>query len=77
MKITIRRGRRPRDPERIKRVLEAAANQFIDYGFARVSVDVIAKASGVSKVTIYNYLPTKEALPRLAITFISFLNNDL
>lgn len=61
MKTTTKRGR-PRDPERVKRVLEAAADQFIDYGFARVSMDAIAKASGVSKVTIYSYFPTKEAL---------------
>lgn len=56
-----RRGR-PRDPERMQRVLEAAARQFIELGFARASVDAIAKASGISKMTIYSYFPTKEAL---------------
>jgi TetR/AcrR family transcriptional repressor of mexJK operon len=61
-----RRGR-PRDPERMKRVLEAAARQFLEHGFARASVDAIAKASGVSKVTIYSYFPTKEALFETAV----------
>jgi len=62
MKINTHKRGRPRDPERVKRVLEAAAGQFIEHGFARTSVDAIAKASGVSKVTIYSYFPTKEAL---------------
>ena len=56
-----KRGR-PRDPERMKRVLDAASAQFIEHGFARASVDAIAKVSGISKVTIYSYFPTKEAL---------------
>lgn len=62
----IKRGR-PRDPERMKRVLESAAGQFIEHGFARASVDTIAKVSGVSKVTIYSYFPTKEALFEAAV----------
>jgi len=53
---------RPRDPERMKRVLEAAARQFVRLGFAKASIDAIAKESGVSKVTIYSYFPSKEAL---------------
>ena len=61
-----KRGR-PRDPERVKRVLQAAAGQFIEHGFVRASVDAIAKASGVSKVTIYSYFPTKEALFKAAV----------
>jgi TetR/AcrR family transcriptional repressor of mexJK operon len=51
----------------MKRVLEAAARQFLEHGFARASVDAIAKASGVSKVTIYSYFPTKEALFETAV----------
>ncbi|MDD2775141.1 MAG: TetR/AcrR family transcriptional regulator [Gallionella sp.] len=66
MTINIKRGR-PRDPERMKRVLEAASEQFIAYGFAQASVDAIAKLSGVSKVTIYSYFPTKEALFAAAV----------
>jgi TetR/AcrR family transcriptional repressor of mexJK operon len=56
-----KRGR-PRDPERMKRVLEAARDQFHANGFERTSMESVAHASGVSKVTIYNYFPSKEAL---------------
>jgi len=62
MKEKISKRGRPRDPERMRRVLEAATEQFIEHGFARASVEAIAKQSGVSKVTIYSYFPTKEAL---------------
>lgn len=51
----------------MKRVLEAAVRQFLQHGFAGASVDAIAKASGVSKVTIYSYFPTKEALFEAAV----------
>jgi AcrR family transcriptional regulator len=67
MKTAITKRGRPRDPERVKRVLEAAAGQFIEHGFARASVEAIAKLSGVSKVTIYSYFPTKEALFEAAV----------
>ncbi|MGZ8244878.1 TetR/AcrR family transcriptional regulator [Methylomagnum sp.] len=53
---------RPRDPERVRRVLEAAEQQFLEQGFERTSMEAVAKASGVSKMTIYAYFPTKKAL---------------
>jgi TetR/AcrR family transcriptional repressor of mexJK operon len=56
-----KRGR-PRDPERLRRVLEAAAKQFTEQGFERTSVESVAQASGVSKMTVYSYFPSKEAL---------------
>jgi AcrR family transcriptional regulator len=59
---------RPRDPERVQRVLEAAKKQFSEHGFEGSSVDAIAKASGVSKVTIYSYFPTKADLFHAAIS---------
>lgn len=62
-----RRGR-PRDPVRVQRVLETAARYFLEAGFERTSVEAIAQASGISKVTIYRYFPTKEALFNAAIT---------
>ena len=67
MKTTITKRGRPRDPERLKRVLDAAAGQFIEFGFARTSMEAIAKLSGISKVTIYSYFPTKEALFEAAV----------
>jgi TetR/AcrR family transcriptional repressor of mexJK operon len=68
MKTANTKRGRPRDPARVKRVLDAAAGQFIEHGFARASVDAIAKVSGVSKVTIYSYFPTKEALFEAAVS---------
>lgn len=53
---------RPRDPERMRRVIEAAEQQFLEQGFERTSMEAVAKASGVSKMTIYAYFPTKKAL---------------
>ena len=59
--IPVKRGR-PRDPARMQRVLAAAQIQFLQLGFGATSMESIAKASGVSKMTIYNYFPSKEAL---------------
>lgn len=56
-----RRGR-PRDPRRVEAVVEAARLAFAAHGFERTSMDEIAAASGVSKMTVYSYFPTKEAL---------------
>jgi AcrR family transcriptional regulator len=60
-KIKATRGR-PRDPNRIKRVIESASSQFLQNGFAATNMEAVAAASGVSKMTIYNYFPSKEAL---------------
>ena len=43
-------------------MLSAAAAQFIQLGFERTSVEAVAQASGVSKMTVYSYFPSKEAL---------------
>jgi AcrR family transcriptional regulator len=67
MENSVPKRGRPRDPERLKRVLEAAAQQFLEDGLERASVEAIAKASGVSKVTIYSYFPTKESLFEAAV----------
>lgn len=56
-----RRGR-PRDPRRVEAVVEAARLAFAANGFERTSMDDIAAASGVSKMTVYSYFPTKEVL---------------
>lgn len=53
---------RPRDPQRVRRVLEAAKNHFYEHGFERASVDAIAKDAGVSKMTVYSHFASKELL---------------
>ena len=50
------------------RVMDAAKQQFTERGFESASIDTIAEISGVSKVTIYSYFPTKAALFQAAIT---------
>ena len=56
-----RRGR-PRDPERYRRIMEAARNHFYAHGLERASVDAIAAEAGVSKMTIYSNFGSKEGL---------------
>lgn len=53
---------RPIDQAKRAAILEAARNEFFAHGFAGASIEAIAEASKVSKVTIYNRFATKEAL---------------
>lgn len=56
-----RRGR-PRDPERLRRIMEAAHKHFNTHGPERASVDAIAADAGVSKMTIYSHFASKVGL---------------
>lgn len=56
-----RRGR-PRDPERMRRVLDAAKQHFFEHGYEGANLDAIASEADVSKMTVYSYFPSKEAL---------------
>jgi len=53
---------RPRDPERSRRILEAAQTHFDQHGLERASVDAIAADAGVSKMTVYSNFGSKEGL---------------
>lgn len=53
---------RPRDPERVRRILEAAQRHFNAHGLERASVDTIAADAGVSKMTVYSNFGSKEGL---------------
>ncbi|MDE2396341.1 MAG: TetR/AcrR family transcriptional regulator [Burkholderiales bacterium] len=53
---------RPRDPERSRRLLEAAQRHFNEHGLERANVDAIAADAGVSKTTVYNNFGSKEGL---------------
>jgi AcrR family transcriptional regulator len=53
---------RPRDPERFRRILEAARSHFYEHGLERASVDAIAADAGVSKMTVYSHFVSKEGL---------------
>lgn len=53
---SIKRGRK------FDQVLEGAREVFLQDGFEGASVDVIARAAGVSKATLYSYFPDKSLL---------------
>ncbi|MCC8617745.1 TetR/AcrR family transcriptional regulator [Xanthomonas vesicatoria] len=43
-------------------ILEAASAQFRQHGFEATSMDRVAATAGVSKRTVYNHFPSKDAL---------------
>ena len=49
-------------PERRARILDAAAAEFAEHGFARASYNQIIQAAGVSKGAMYYYFDDKEDL---------------
>jgi len=48
-------------------VLDAAQQLFLSQGYAATSMDAIAQAAGVSKLTVYSHFGDKEGLFRAAI----------
>lgn len=65
-----KRGR-PRDPDRVRRVLDAAIRQFHENGLERTSMESVAKEAKVSKMTIYSYFPCKGSLFAAALTEVT------
>jgi TetR/AcrR family transcriptional regulator, mexJK operon transcriptional repressor len=59
-------GKRPRhrpvDLAKREAILDAARTEFFTAGFAAASIEAIADAAAVSKVTIYNRFGSKDAL---------------
>lgn len=62
-----RRGR-PRSTEKHEAILAAARTLFTREPYERVSLDAVADAAGVSKVTIYSHFPDKDSLFVAAIS---------
>lgn len=58
---------RPRDPEVDERITRAAAQVYGAEGWARFSVDAVARRAGVGKASIYLRWPNKEALLAAAL----------
>lgn len=54
--FAIRKGRK------FDQVLQGARQVFLAEGFNATNMDHVAKASGVSKATLYSYFPDKESL---------------
>ncbi|SNT06371.1 transcriptional regulator, TetR family [Anaerovirgula multivorans] len=68
-----------------EKILRAAKNFFLDNGFERTSMNMIAKEAGVSKSNLYNYFPSKEeifyhltdkAYTRIERTFENLFQHD-
>lgn len=57
-----RRAGRPMDESKRAAILEAAQKLFMSHGFARTSMDAIADAAGVSKLTAYKHFGSKQDL---------------
>lgn len=57
----VRRGR-PRSAETEQAILESAYSIMAAEGLAAASIDAVARDSGVSKMTIYKWWPSREAL---------------
>lgn len=56
-------ARRPRDPDRTRRaILAAARDEFVEYGLDGARVDRIAGRAGANKRMLYHYFGNKEAL---------------
>ena len=49
------------------RVLDAAVQVLVDFGFKRATVDLVAKYAGVSHMTVYRRWPAKNELLRAAV----------
>ena len=65
-KVAAPRGR-PRDPERERRVLVAAIEEYSARGWAGLTMDGVAKRAGVGKSTIYLRWTNKEDLLAAAV----------
>ena len=59
---------RPKSEEKYKLILHTASQLFLQTGFANTSMDAVAKASGVSKQTVYSHFESKDALFKAAIS---------
>lgn len=49
-------------PEKLNRILEAAVDEFAEYGYDRANINDIAKNAGVSVGSMYKYFTSKEDL---------------
>lgn len=57
-----RRAGRPRDPAKYTAIVDAAREAFFARGFHAATIEDIAQAAGVSKVTVYSRFGDKETL---------------
>lgn len=53
---------RPKDEEKRQAILSAAFHQFLEKGYAAASLEAVAAAAGVSKMTVYGHFQDKATL---------------
>ncbi|VVN86731.1 TetR/AcrR family transcriptional regulator [Pseudomonas fluorescens] len=58
---------RPKDLAKRQAILDAAKNLFLSNGYANTSMDAVASAAGVSKLTVYSHFNDKETLFSAAV----------
>ncbi len=63
----VKKAGRPTDAAKREAIVEAASRAFFDVGYAASSIEQIAAAAGVSKVTIYNRFGDKRSLFAAAV----------
>ncbi|WP_265587725.1 TetR/AcrR family transcriptional regulator [Sphingomicrobium arenosum] len=61
------RGLRPSSEAKRSAIVAAAAQVFFEAGYEAASIEAIAAAAGVSKVTVYNHFGGKEALFKASV----------
>ncbi len=57
----------PRPPYDVERLLAVAVEVFIERGYDGTSMEDLARATGISKSSIYHHVESKETLLRLAL----------
>ncbi len=57
-------------------VIEAAVSLFAEHGLEATSMDAIARASGVSKATIYRHWPAKDSLCLEVLGYLHGLDKE-
>jgi len=68
---SVRPRGRPRDPAIEDAILEAAAARLADDGYARMSMEAVARDAGVTKPTLYRRYPTKIELAVAALARVA------
>ena len=53
---------RPKDQQKRAAILDAAKRLFVERGYNATSMDAVASAAGVSKLTVYSHFGDKDAL---------------
>lgn len=69
--VTPRRRGRPRSEPAHRALLNAALREFVARGFEAMSLEAIAAAAGVSKLTLYRHWDSKLALVREVLQSLS------